>query len=164
MDTVIIVAVAENGVIGQDGDIPWHYPEDFKHFRAATTGHPVIMGRTTYEGIVDGLGEPLPERTNIVLSFEEMDVPDDVVNVHGIDEALDAAEDTGADIVYIAGGASIYEQFLEEDRVDRMVVTWIPEEPNGDTYFPEWDEDEWDITDEKMIGDASLRVVTYERV
>lgn len=163
MNVVLIAAVAENMVIGKDGDIPWHYPEDFKHFKETTTGHPVIMGRTTYEGIVAGLGGPLPDRTNIVLSFEELDgLSDDVVNVHSIEEALDAAEATGADTVYVAGGGSVYEQFLDQGRADRLLITWIPEEPDGDTYFPEWDDVQWEQIDEKTIGDNGLRVVTYE--
>lgn len=162
MERIIIAAVAENRVIGKDGDIPWHYPEDFKHFKDVTTGHPVIMGRTTYEGIVDGLGGPLPDRLNIVLSFEEMDVPENVVNVHSIEDALDAAEETGDGTVYIAGGASIYEQFLDNDLVDELLITWIPKSPDGDTYFPEWDESKWEKVDRSNLGD-DLDVVTYQR-
>ncbi len=162
MERVIIAAVAENGVIGNDGGIPWHYPEDFKHFRETTTGHPVIMGRTTYESLPDPY-RPLPDRTNIVLSREALDVEEDVVNVHSIDAALEAGEDTGDTDVYIAGGASVYEQFLEQDLVDRMLITWIPGEPDGDTYFPEWDRDDWDTVDEHDLGDEGLRVVDYRR-
>ncbi|MDY6761811.1 MAG: dihydrofolate reductase [Candidatus Nanohaloarchaea archaeon] len=161
MDIVVIAAVARNGVIGKDRDIPWRYPEDWEHFKETTMGHPVIMGRVTYEGIVDGLGEPLPGRTNIVLGHEEMDVPDGVVNVHGIDAAVNAAADTGADTAYVAGGASVYEQFLERGLVDRMVITEIPEEPDGDTYFPDWDEDRWEDVRREELDD--LVIVTYER-
>lgn len=164
MEYIVIAAVAENGVIGKQGDIPWHYPEDFKHFKRTTLGHPVIMGRVTYEGIVNGLGGPLPDRMNIVLSFEDMNIPaeyENVVNVHSIDAALEAAEETGDKKVYIAGGASIYEQFLEQDLVDRMVLTRIPETPEGDTFFPDWDEEEWEVVDQWEDGD--LTFVTYVR-
>lgn len=162
MERVIIAAVAENGVIGKDGGIPWDYPEDFNFFKQTTTGHPVIMGRTTYEGIVAGLGEPLPDRTSIVLSHEELDEPENVVNVHSIDDALEAAENTGGDTVYIAGGATIYEQFLEEGYVDKMLITQIPESPDGDTYFPDWDEEQWKVADREELTDE-LDVVTYVR-
>ncbi|MFB6166845.1 MAG: dihydrofolate reductase [Candidatus Nanohaloarchaea archaeon] len=162
MEFVIIAAVARNGVIGKDGDIPWSYPEDWKHFKETTMGHPVIMGSTTYEGIVENLGEPLPGRTNIVLSREEMDVPDEVVNVHGIDEAVEAAEESGEDTAFVGGGASVYEQFLERGLVDRMLITKIPEEPDGDTYFPAWDQEGWKETRRQSIGD--LEAVTYESI
>lgn len=163
MERIIIAAVAENGVIGKEGNIPWHYPEDFKHFKETTRGHPVIMGRVTYDGIENGLGGPLPDRENIVLSREAMDAADEyenVVNVHSIDDALEAAEATGDDEVYIAGGASIYKQFLDRDLVDTMILTEIPESPDGDTYFPDWDEDTWKETDSYPIGD-DLTVQEY---
>lgn len=161
MEHVIIAAVAENGVIGADGGIPWHYPEDFEHFKEVTTGHPVIMGRKTYESLPSSF-TPLPDRTNIVLSFDEMDVPSGVVNVQSIDAALDAAEETGDDIVCIAGGASIYEQFLEQDLVDRMILTIIPEEPDGDTYFPDFSEDDWEVVARKTVGE--LVVKEYQHI
>ncbi len=72
IDLTAIVAVAENGVIGRDGEMPWHIPEDLEHFREKTMGHPVIMGRVTYESIVDAIGEPLPGRTSIVLTNSEL--------------------------------------------------------------------------------------------
>lgn len=162
MEFVIIAAVAENRVIGDQGDLPWHYPEDFRFFKEETVGFPVIMGRVTYEGIVEGLGGPLPERENIVLSFEEMDVPEEVVNVHGIEEAVEAARETGKERVYVAGGGSVYRQFLENDLVDRMLLTRIPESPEGDTYFPDWDEDEWEEVGRREAGD--LEVVEHARV
>lgn len=160
MERIIIAAVAENGVIGKDGDIPWHYTEDFKHFKRSTTGHPVIMGRNTYESLPDPY-RPLPDRTNIVLSFEEIDVPDGVINVHSIDDALAAAEDTESDEVYIAGGESVYEQFLDQGLADQMVITEIPEAPDGDTYFPDWNVESWEEVDRREAGD--LTFVTYVR-
>ncbi len=159
MERVIIAAVAENGVIGKDGEMPWHYPADFKHFKETTTGHPVIMGRVTYESLPADY-RPLPDRTNIVLSFDDLDLPDDAINVHSIDAALDAAEETGDDTVFIAGGASIYEQFLDQKLADRMVITRIPEAPDGDTSFPEGNEDNWERVSEREDGD--LRFVEYE--
>ncbi len=161
MELVAIAAVAENGVIGSDGEVPWHEPADLRHFRETTTGHPCIMGRTTYEGIVDGLDGPLPDRTSIVLSHERMGVPDDVVNVHGIEAAVDAARETGAAVAYVIGGASVYQQFLDRGLLDRMVLTEVPGRPDGDTYFPDWDGDDW-VEAERREEDG-LAFVTYVR-
>lgn len=161
MTTVILIAaVAENSVIGKDGDIPWHEPTDLQHFKETTMGHPCIMGRTTYEGIVDAIGEPLPGRTSIVLSFEELAVPDDVINVHSIDDAVNAAADLD-DEVYVIGGASVYEQFLDKDLADRMVITEMPMRPDGDTFFPDWDEDDWSEVERRE--EDGMAFVTYER-
>ncbi len=137
---VLIAAIAENGVIGSDGGMPWHYAEDMRHFKETTMGHPVVMGRTTYESISGQLGGPLPGRTNVVLSRSNPDLPEEVVLVHSIEEAIaeiEKLDDTG----YITGGAAVYEQFLPH--ADEMVLTEIHEAYEGDTYFPEWDESEW---------------------
>ncbi|MDY6768842.1 MAG: dihydrofolate reductase [Candidatus Nanohaloarchaea archaeon] len=157
MDLVAIAAVAENGVIGYEGGIPWDYPKDLEHFKETTEGHPVIMGRGTWASFEHG---PLPDRTNIVISREELE-HDGIVNVHGIDEAVEAAEETGAEVAYVIGGESIYRQFLERDLLDRMIITEIPEEPDGDTFFPDWDRDAWDEVDRETKG--ALDIVTYAR-
>ncbi len=160
IELVIIAAVAENGVIGKDDGMPWHYSEELKHFKETTMDSPVIMGRVTYESIVQKVGGPLPGRTNIVLSHDELDVPEDVVNVHGIDAAVEAARATGTDEAFVAGGASVYRQFLERGLVDRMILTEIPEEPEGDTFFPDWDDEEWTVAGQEQLGE--LDIVTYE--
>jgi dihydrofolate reductase len=168
MDLALVAAVAENGVIGADGGMPWHYPADLKRFRETTTGHPVIMGRRTFERIVARLGEPLPERTSVVLTTrgpEGIDAGpaivdrDDVLGVDSVGAAIDAAEDAGADVAYVIGGGSVYEQFLP--RADRLVLTEIPEAYEGDTYFPEFDREAWtEVAREEQEG---LAFVTYER-
>jgi len=158
MELAIIVAVAENGVIGADGEMPWHYSADLQHFRRETTGHPVILGRTTFEAIADRIGGPLPDRTNIVLTTSDPDVAEGVVVAEGIEAALDAARATGAGTAYVVGGQSVYEQFLP--RADRLLVTHIPESYEGDTYWPGHDEDRWVETDRESIG-KHLDVVTY---
>jgi len=159
MEVALIVAVAENGVIGADGDIPWHYPADLQYFKERTMGHPVIAGRTTFESIVDRLDGPLPGRTNIVLSTSDPDVPEGVVVATDVEAALDAARETGTETAYVIGGRRVYEQFLP--RADRLLVTHIPESPAGDTYWPGHDTDRWVETDRTAIGDG-LEAVTYE--
>ncbi|MHC3439015.1 dihydrofolate reductase [Natrialbaceae archaeon A-gly3] len=147
LEVTLIVAVAENGVIGRDGEMPWHIPADLKHFKRETTGHPVIMGRITYESILEGLGEPLPGRTSIVLTSRDIETPENVVLARDLEDALEKAQEAaetrhdGADRVYVAGGGTVYEQFLPA--ADRLVVTEVEAEPDGDTRFPAWDDDEW---------------------
>ncbi|MFW5917654.1 MAG: dihydrofolate reductase [Halorubrum sp.] len=162
-DLVLVAAIAENRVIGEDGGMPWHYPADLKHFKRLTTGHPVIVGRATYESIAERIGGPLPARTSVVLTTREIDLPEGAVVANDLDEAVelaaaDAAE-RGVDEIYAIGGATVYEQLL--DRADRMVLTEVPERPAGDTRFPEWDDDEWTETARETDGD--LAFVTYER-
>jgi len=157
---VLVAAVGENGVIGADGEMPWHYPTDLRHFRETTTGHPVVMGRKTYESIVADLGGPLPDRTNVVLSSRDLDLPDGAVLADSLARALELATDTpGGDTVYVVGGATVYEQFL--DRADGMVLTEVPDSPDGDTHFPAFDEGEW--TETERTEDGALAFVTYER-
>ncbi|WP_224335560.1 dihydrofolate reductase [Haloprofundus halobius] len=156
MEFSLIAAIAANGVIGVDGDMPWHYPEDLQHFKETTTGHPVVMGRRTYESIARQLGGPLPGRTNIVLSRGEMDLPEGAVQADSIDAALAAAreavgengtenrhggDDENDETVFVVGGATVYEQFLPH--ADRLVLTEIHEAFEGDTEFPTFDRDAW---------------------
>jgi len=163
VEIALIAAVAENRVIGADGEMPWHYPADLAHFKETTTGHPVIMGRVTYESIASQLGGPLPGRTNVVLTRSGVDAPEAVVRVESVDAAVEAAREaaaeTGVATAYVAGGATVYEGFL--DRADRLVLTEVPGEPAGDTRFPEWDPAEWVEVDREREGELSF--VTYER-
>jgi dihydrofolate reductase len=159
-EVVLIAAVAENGVIGEDGGMPWHYPADLRRFRRLTTGHPVVLGRKTYESVVADLGGPLPARTNVVLSRRALDLPDGAVLAGDLDSALEAASGApGGGTVYVAGGATVYEQFLP--LADRLELTEIPESPDGDTRFPDWSNGEWVEVSREEVGD--LAFVTYER-
>jgi len=160
-EVVLIAAVAENRVIGVDGGMPWHYPADLQRFKDTTTGHPVVLGRRTYESIVDQLGGPLPGRTNVVLSTRALDLPEGTVLAGSVEAALEAARAApGGETVYVAGGATVYEGFLP--LADRLLLTEIPEAPEGDTRFPEWDEDEWVEVSRETVDD--LAFVAYERV
>lgn len=154
----LVAAVAANGVIGADGEMPWYHPEDLRHFKATTTGHPVVMGRRTYESIVDRLGEPLPDRLNVVLSSRDLDLTEGAVRAGSVDEALAIAADAD-DEVFVVGGATVYEQLL--DRADRLVLTEIHASHEGDTYFPDWDRDAWIEVDRD--DREALSFVTYER-
>jgi dihydrofolate reductase len=140
MEKIIIAAVAENRVIGKDADIPWHYPEDMKHFRQETTGHSVVMGRKTYFSLPEDY-RPLPDRKNIVLSRSNPDLPEEVEKAESLDEAWEIASKHSKK-VYVIGGANVYRQALRD--ADKMILTEVHEEYDGDTYFPEWDEDSWE--------------------
>jgi len=159
LDLALIVAMADNRVIGTDGEMPWHYPADLAHFKETTMGHPVIMGRVTYESIAAQLGGPLPGRKNIVLTRAGVEAPEEVAQVDSIDAATAAAVETGAETAFVAGGGTVYEQFLP--LADRLVVTEVPGEPDGDTKFPDWDTAEWVETSREAEGDLSF--VTYRR-
>ncbi|SNZ04703.1 dihydrofolate reductase [Natronoarchaeum philippinense] len=166
MELVVIAAVAENGVIGVDGEMPWHIPEDLAHFKRATTEHPVIMGRVTYESIIDDLGGPLPDRPNIVLSRSGVDAPEGVAVVESAEAALDAAAerieaaDSASDEpVFVIGGATVYEQFLPD--ADRLLLTEIRERYDGDTYFPDWDRRLWtELARDERDGFAFVEYAT----
>lgn len=159
----LIAAVAENGVIGDEGGIPWEYPDDLRRFKRLTTGHPVVLGRRTYEGIEARLGGPLPDRRNVVLSESDPDVPEGVLVAESVEEAKDlagaAADEMDVTEVYVAGGATIYEAFLPQ--ADRMEITEIHDSPEGDTRFPSWDRDDWrEVYRDKR---EHISFVTYER-
>jgi len=163
MEVAIVVAMTEEGVIGREGEMPWHYPEDLAHFRETTMGHPVVMGRVTYESIAAALGGPLPGRTNVVLTSRELDLPEGAIAVDSIEAALDVAreahDDADSGTVYVAGGGSVYEQFLP--RADRLEVTEIHATYEGDTSFPEVDWSEWEAVGRDDREELSF--VTYER-
>ncbi|MFB6354677.1 MAG: dihydrofolate reductase [Halobacteriales archaeon] len=159
MEVALIAAVAENGVIGADGTMPWELPADLRRFKATTMGHPVIVGRRTFEAIADRLGGPLPGRTNIVLSRGDPDLPEGVVLAGSVEAALEAAKATGAATAYVAGGGAVYEQFLP--RADRLVLTEVDAAPEGDTRFPEWDREAW--TEVEREGHEGFAFVEYVR-
>lgn len=133
----LIAAVAENGVIGREGGLPWRIPEDLKFFKATTLGKPVIMGRKTYQSI----GKPLPGRLNIVLTRDRAWHAAGVTVAHDLETALRIAQDTGADEAMIIGGADIYEMALP--LAHRIYLTRIAREFDGDAQFPFLDPAEW---------------------
>jgi dihydrofolate reductase len=152
----IVAAVARNGVIGAGGDMPWHLPDELRLFKETTLGHVLVMGRRTYEAI----GRPLPGRTTIVVTRQSDWSPGsaDVIVAHGLAEALERARTLG-DEVFVVGGGEVYAALLA--RADRLVLTFVDQEPEGDTTFPEVDWSAWRETGREP-GEGWVRV-TYER-
>lgn len=138
MKIEFVVAMARNRVIGRDGGLPWHLPEDLRHFRAITMGHPVLMGRLTWLSI----GRPLPGRLNIVLSSSpELVLPAEVRQAKDLDAALAIAASAGTGRCMVIGGAGVYAATLPI--ADLIHLTEIDLEPEGDTFFPELPAQAW---------------------
>jgi dihydrofolate reductase len=131
--------MSKNRVIGKGNKLPWDMPADMKHFRDLTRGKPVIMGRKTFESI----GHPLPNRKNIVITSDSTFQYEGCTVVHSIEEALHSAEET--EEMMVIGGSSIYEQFLPH--ANRIYLTVIDQEFDGDAYFPEFDMAQWRETE-----------------
>jgi dihydrofolate reductase len=143
MTVSLIVAVSSNGVIGRDGGLPWHLPADLKHFKRTTMGHHLIIGRRTWEEV----GEPLPGRTMVVVTRSRRFAPEGAQVVRSVERALElAAEDEEP---FIGGGSQIYRIALARDLVDRIYLTRIHAEVEGDTFFPDFDLEEWKLVSEE---------------
>lgn len=139
----LVVAAADNNVIGKNNAMPWHIPEDFQHFKAITMGKPCIMGRKTFESILESLGKPLPDRVNIIVSRGNYQHPG-ALTCKDLEEAIDQARKTGAGEICIVGGAQIYRQAIEQNLADIIHLTRVHQSPEGDAFFPalgtEWKE------------------------
>jgi dihydrofolate reductase len=146
---VLVAAVADNGVIGHEGAIPWHIPEDFAHFKALTLGHVLVMGRATY----DSIGRPLPGRTTIVLTRDRNWSAVGVLVARDLGHALELAAGLGGD-VFVAGGAAVYAEAL--DRADVQVLTEVHLTPEGDTRYPDFDRTLWTETRRERHLDAEV--------
>ena len=136
-ELVAIAAVARNGVIGADGDIPWRIPADWRRFKRLTLGHTLVMGRRTY----DSIGRPLPGRTTVVVTRDKRWRGDDVLVAPSLPEALALAAAHERDMVFVAGGGEIYRQAW--DTLDRLEVTEVDAEPDGNVHFPVVEPDRW---------------------
>jgi len=137
----LIVAVAENGVIGNNNDLPWKISSDLKYFKEKTMGKPIIMGRKTFQSI----GRPLPGRVNIVITRDSSFVPEGVITAHTLEMALDVGKNMalvkGVDEVMVIGGAQIYALTLPD--ADRLYLTRVHGEVEGDALFPTLNPDDW---------------------
>jgi dihydrofolate reductase len=164
---VLVAAVAENGVIGRGGTLPWRLQSDMQHFRRLTVGRPVVRGRKTYESI----GKPLKDRTNIVITRDRHFGADGVVVANSLETAMDMAREDarqrGADSIAIIGGAGIFSDCLAI--ADRLEITLVHATPAGDTFFPSIDNKMWRETarmrqDAAPGDDADMSFITYVRV
>lgn len=160
--TTIVVAMGEKNGIGADNQLLWHLPKDLKHFKDLTSGHPIIMGRKTYESI----GKALPNRTNIVISRKKNWFEEGILIVGSIKEAVKFAKKIDEN-VFIIGGGNIYEQTMEI--ADKLEVTLVKAELKADTFFPKIDPKIWKLTgevfhekDDKNQYDFSFQ--TYEKI
>lgn len=149
----LIAAVARNGVIGSDNAMPWHLPEDFAFFKRTTMGHPLVMGRRTF----DSIGRVLPGRRTIVVSRRRDWTHASVEVAHSLEEALALAGP--ADEVFVAGGGQVYEQAMPY--AHRLLVTEVDAEPEGDVRFPTVDPAQWHETSREPR--EGFTWVTYER-
>lgn len=157
-ETIIIVAIAKNYAIGKDNKIPWHISEDFKRFKRLTKGHPVVMGKNTYISLPI---KPLPERTNIVVCFKDDSWKAEGITIkHSLKEAIEYAH-TLDNTVYIIGGASIYKQAIEQELANKLEITQLDKEYEGDTFFPVIDTNTWTIVNEEKKDGYSF--ITYLR-
>ncbi len=152
----------KNNVIGKDNDLPWRLPADLAYFKKVTTGHAIVMGRKTF----DSIGKPLPNRENIVITRNSEFTMEGCTVLHSIEEFLSLAKQREQEELFVIGGAAIFKELM--DNVDKLYITFIDEEVEGDTYFPEIDQEKWElvseekgIKDEKNVYDYYFRV--YDR-
>jgi dihydrofolate reductase len=156
MQLALIAAMASNRAIGYKGQLPWRLPEDLRRFKTITMGHVLLMGRTTF----DSIGRALPGRRTIVVTRQSDWSAADVEVAHSIEAALEKA---GKERVFVAGGAEIYAQTL--DCADRLYLTLIDREVQGDAFFPEFDRAAFEVVERETHEEATLpfEFVTLER-
>jgi dihydrofolate reductase len=161
----LICAMARNHVIGIKNDLPWHIPQDLEHFKNLTKGKPIIMGRLTYDSILARRnGKPLPHRPHYVVSRRDLGVLPDVVKTFTeLQKAIDQAKvDYPDSEIMIIGGASIYEQSVS--LVDRMYLTIIDTDIEGDAFFPQWKEADWVETQSEAFSEPlDFKFITLDR-
>lgn len=148
-----IVAAAETGAIGKENKLLWHLPDDLRFFKRTTSGHAVIMGRKTYESV----GRPLPNRTNVVITRQKDYKLEGAEVVHSLEAALEACADEKE--VFIVGGADIYRQALPV--ADRVYLTRVHADLEGDSYFPRLDNVEWALQSAEHHGSDDRHAYAY---
>ena len=166
MKVSLIVAAAENGVIGKDNDLIWHLPKDMRFFKETTLGHHVIMGRKNFESIPHKY-RPLTKRTNVVITRQSNYQAEGCIVVNSVESALEIAQENGDKEPFIIGGGQIYKLALEANLVDKIYLTKIHHAYDGDTFFPELGNDWKEVeridckVDEKHAHDYSF--LTFEK-
>jgi dihydrofolate reductase len=154
----LIVATAKNRVIGLNNTLPWHLPEDLKRFRALTTGHHIIMGRKTY----DSLGRLLPGRTTVIVTRNQSYKVEGAIVVHSLEDAIAACSNDQE--VFLIGGAELYKDGLK--LADKLYVTEIDAEFEGDAFFPEFNLSEWsagEMETHTSTNGLGFRYLIYQR-
>jgi dihydrofolate reductase len=136
---VAVVALGKNRELGKEGKLLWHIPDDLKRFKALTAGHPIIMGRKTFESIVGYLGHPLPGRTNIVVTRDPKWTYEGVIVAPSLEDALEKAKTLDGEEVHIGGGAEIYKQALPF--IDKLCLTVIDDSKEADSFFPPYEQE-----------------------
>ncbi len=150
----IVAAIAQNGVIGNKGKIPWNIPEDMERFKQLTLNHPVIMGRITFESILERLGKPLPERTNIVITSQLNRISTDRIRIaKTLKEAIEISSEINQD-VYVIGGQRVYEETMPI--ATHLYLTRIHESYYGDRFFPKIKPIEWEETNKVSRKDFTF--------
>jgi dihydrofolate reductase len=162
MTVTLVAAVAANGIIGVDGDLPWRLSADLAHFKQLTMGHPMVMGRATF----DSIGRALPGRTTIVVTRNPDWTADGVEVAASLPSALKRAAELDDDI-FVVGGGQIYAESLASDLVDLLCITRVAAAPEGDTSFPDLDWERWrpvvSIPHPASDRQPGFEIVTYER-
>ena len=141
----LIVAASTNNAIGKQNSMLWHLPEDLKFFKNTTWGMPVIMGRKTFEAV----GKPLPGRTNIIVTTNKEWRAENTITTSSIEEAVNVAKATNANEIFITGGGEIYKQTLPT--ADKVYLTRVHTEIDGDAFFPVLDTNVWEVSFEKHV-------------
>ena len=160
MEIIIIAALGREKQLGLKGQVPWYLPEDFKHFKKTTLGHPIIMGRKTYES----LGKPLPKRRNLVIS-KTLGLVEGVEVYPTLKSSIDAEKKRGTQKIFICGGRGIYQESFTY--ATRMILSYVDYEEEADVYFPAFSEGDWLEVSRapQPLVDSSLSwsIVTYQR-
>jgi dihydrofolate reductase len=165
MPVSLIAAVAANGVIGRDGGLPWHLPEDLKRFKRLTSGHHLIVGRATWESI----GRPLPDRTFVVVTRSPGEARRGLAFARTVEEGIRLAERAGDGEPFVAGGEGIFREALERDLVERLHLTRIHRDYEGDARFPDFDESRWRLVEREghaedaAAGRPAFDFLVYDR-
>ncbi len=156
MNISIISAIAKNGAIGKKNSLPWYLPADLKHFKETTTGKTIVMGLNTFKSI----GKPLPHRKNVVVTHDVNFQSEGIVVAHSIQEVLEMTKNDGE--VMICGGASVYKQFLP--LANKLYLTYIDHDFEGDIFFPEFDKGEWQETSRENHQPEGKNLYVYSFV
>lgn len=144
----LLLAMDRNHVIGLNNDLPWRLPKDLRFFKEKTTGNTIIMGRKTYES----MGGALPNRRNVVITSSENPFPENVHVIRNLESIREWDKESPNEEVFVIGGGNIFKQILPF--ADRMYITWIDQDFDGDTYFPEFSEVDWSLTS-KVKGEKN---------